>query len=568
MGLRLLSGYQPKDLGLDGYEEFRRHPITDAEVQLEVIEYFATCKKPIIAAQVPPGFGKSLIAMAVAKMREVRTVILTATLGLEKQYMNDMERYGLVNVHGKARYTCEGKGITGHNCLTGVRAGCNLVGGAGCTYEIYRDESREAEAVITNYDYWFNINLVGGIERQGKMREEYGPNPVELLICDEAHELDKKLSDFMAVRVYEKDLQGYVEDPKTFGEDLKEWKQIAIVAAAETKEELDNYDQELSHLASVGDLKSEHISFYHELKKKHEKFEKLCSIDSDWVIDKRIGTQWGRMWAFDIKWPGKHTKQFLVCKVPKVILMSATLRPHHMRRNGFKKDDYEFMEWESIFPKNRCPVYYLPPRTEDGKDVRITAKSSEGSKRAWVEHIDGMLDQRMDRRCLVLTTSYAYQKYFQEHSRHSKHMIANNAEDPDTPTAAIAFEQFIETAPPVILVSPSFGTGWDLKMDRCEFMVISKVPLKPPPSTSKLAQARFDQDPEYFDQETASDVEQARGRPQRSDVDRGEVVIADGTWGWWSWTNQHLFSPGFVGNVRKVYELPKRPEKLRAGSGK
>ena len=141
-------------------------------------------------------------------------------------------------------------------------------------------------------------------------------------------------------------------------------------------------------------------------------------------------------------------------------------------------------------------------------------------------------------------------------------MIANRNDDPDAPDAMEAFEQFIKTPPPTILCSPSFGTGWDFKLDRCEFLLIPKVPLKPPPSTSKLAQARFDADNEYYDQETMSDMEQIRGRPWRSVEDRAEVVITDGTFGWWGYQNKHLASPGFIKQVRRISQLPKAPPRV------
>lgn len=563
MGLRLFDGYKPKDFGLDGWEEYRRHPVTDQEVQLEAIEYFITSKKRIVAACIPPGVGKSLIAMSVLKFLEERGVILTATNGLENQYMSDMEPYGLVNIRGKNKYDCyhEDRGIREYSCLTGPQAGCRLVGGGGCHYEIERDISREADSVVTNYDYWFNINIYGGIQRvREEDIEEKGPNPIQVLFCDEAHEADKKLSDFLSIRVYEKEVQHDV-DTKTFGENVKEWRSLAVRRYAETKEELEGLDQELAHYQSIGKLESKHVKAYHEVKKLNAKFEKLSTIADDWVIEKRYGAEWGRSWAFDVKWPGRY-HHYLFNSVPKIFMMSATLKPHHLRRLGVAKDDYEFREWERIFPRNRCPIYYLPARSDEGKDVRITQKSGNDALQAWVDHIDDMMESRIDRRIVLITTSYKYQKLFLERSRHRDHIIANNSDDPDTPTSTIAFNKFIESKPPTILCSPSFGTGWDFKYDRCEFLIISKVPLKPPPNTSKLAQARFDQDGEYFDQETMSDIEQIAGRPQRADDDRGEVVIADGTWAWWGHQNKHLGGKGFVDGVRKVAQLPKAPERL------
>lgn len=555
--LRLLEGLEPKDLGLDRYKEYRVHPVSQRPVQLEVIEYFASSKARVVAACVPTGFGKSLIAMSLAKLKEKRTAIITATHGLEEQYMGDMSEYGLRNIRGKSNYTCGYKqaGAIQFDCKEGVTYGCRFVQGNGCTYEVARDRARRAQDVVSNYDYWMNINVMGGIELPPTHPD--APNPIELLILDEAHEADKKLSNFLSVWVYEAELPN--QDAKKLGEGVAEWQQVAKQRSAEIALELSALDEVMEEEGR----KQKYVEEYHKLEKQKQKFERLETIDKDWVIEKRIGhARYGRTWNFDVKWPGRYSEQYLFCGVRKIVLMSATLKPHHLRRLGVAKADYEFREWEPVFPKQHCPVYYFPARTDEGKGVRITAKSSDAVLRQWVTHIDEILSQRLDRRALVLTTSYKYQKYFLEHSKHSRYMIANNSEDPDTPDAQTAFERFIKTAPPAILCSPSFGTGWDFKDDRCELLVISKVPLKPPPSTSKLAQARWEQDNSYFDAETMSDIEQAKGRLQRSSEDRGEVVIADGTWAWWGRANSYLAAQGFVDGVRQVYELPKAPERL------
>lgn len=564
--LSILEGYTPSDFGLDKWERYRTDPVSGREVQLEVIEFLAYSDKRFRAGCVPTGFGKSLIALTLAKLTNYRTAILTSTLGLEKQYVDEGSAYGLVNVRGKSNYTCAAfpnpqRPDVEADCRDGAHMGCPFIKGKGCEYERAKQAARNADLVVTNYAYWLNVNdKAAGLERTEREAEVEGDNPFDLLILDEAGRAADILSSYLSTRVYEKEIERYT-DAEKFGDDIEEWKALASTALPELKKELLTTTQEIMLLGSRA--KREHIEVRHRLERTVEKFSRISQLEpGEWVLEKQIGTRIGRVWHFDVIWPGRYAEQYLFCGIPNVVLMSPTTKPKMLGLLGVKSENADFEEWKRIFPINRCPVYYIPARNDSGAALRITQKSKPDELAAWVRHMDSLIDQRLDRRILLITSSYRYQQFFMEHSKHSSYLYGNKAEPEDDETATAVFEKFIKTHPPAVLVSPSFFDGWNFEYDRAEFLILSKVPLRVPGGASKIMAARLTRDKEYGDNETMQDVVQGIGRLQRHDDDRGEAVIVDGTWEWFGWKNKHLAPIDFVKNVRRVVDLPDAPEKL------
>jgi hypothetical protein len=398
--LDILSGYTPRDLGFgEEFTEYRKDPRTNKEVQLEAIEFAAYCPSRVAAAAVPTGVGKSLIAVSVAKLTDLRTVILTATKGLQQQYSDTFHKYGIVDIRGKSNYDC---GDYAHlDCRQGASVGCRYCQGKGCAYEVARDRARNAQLVVANYAYWLNVNdRASGIERTGENAKYDGRNPVQLLVLDEAHTADQWLADYLAIRMYEGEVKRWTE-PKDLGDSLGEWQGLAEVAVCDLKPEVE--EAQLVLMKRGQRVKREEIDQLHKMEKLLEKFDRISSMGEDWVIDKWEGTRWGRMWAMDVTWPGRYAEQYLFCNIPKIIMMSATLRPKTVSLLGVKSEDAEFREWARIFPANRHPIYSMPARTEAGKDIRIDRRTSLSDKLEWVEHIDAIIDDRLDRKGIIQT---------------------------------------------------------------------------------------------------------------------------------------------------------------------
>src|SRR5262245_34505528 len=245
--MSILEGYTPKDLGLDGYESYRKDPVTGQEVQLEVVEFAAYTEKRVAACSVPTGVGKSLIALSLAKLTGARTVVLTATKGLQDQYVHDAARYGLVDVRGKDNYACQD--FSGLSCRDGSQVGCRYLN-RGCAYECARGKARNSDLVCTNYNYWLSVNdRAKGLRGEG---EDGGA--VEMLVLDEGHQAPDVLSDYLSVRVYESELKRW--DAKELGDDIKEWRDWILVNSVlnELDDEIDPMERIVKKLGRKNDI--------------------------------------------------------------------------------------------------------------------------------------------------------------------------------------------------------------------------------------------------------------------------------------------------------------------------
>lgn len=554
--VEVLEGLSPEDLGLDP----QQFPSFRAE-QLEAIEAGVYGEERVQALGAPGGIGKSLVAWCIAKLIGGKSLILTRDHGLTKQYMDDFERYGLVEIKGRSNYACqEGWGT----CEDGAHWGCESLGEKppSCVYWGKKQEAIRAQVKLTNYKY----HLYSG------MRTSAGLGAVDTLICDEAHFLDKELADFMQVRLWEWEIRKLMHDvsrPKR--EDIGEWRQWAGLNLPSMKEEVKARKQRAVELKLSGDmgLAEVQVKLSKQLEGLTERLAALDStVDDEWVCEMYEGGQWGRYWNFDPVGVGRYTESRVFRGAKRVVLMSATLNRETLRMLGVRKEESRFLEWRRIFPAQRHPVYLLPTY----KEVARTSKNPEGraaiavnytisdqDMKAVMETMDQFLDLRLDRKGLIQTVSYRRQETVMELSRHRGIMIGNT-KDPESEDARKTAEKFRKAKAPSILVSPSFSTGWDFKFTACEYIVLLNIPFKP--AQTKVAKARYEKYPRLRDYEALQEFWQSTFRGMRDMKDRCEVLILDGRAAWFLSKTKDMSPRGMVDNLRKVTEIPQPPPKL------
>ncbi len=558
----LLSDYTPSDLGLDErmFPKYRR-------VQLEAMEevvYGRGSEWRFVGLGCPTGVGKSLLKISLHKLTGLRTVCLTSTKGLADQDRDKFRHAGLVDVRGKANYSCA-IDLQGGDCKTGMRLGCHCPALEG-TYGEARDRSKSAALVSTNYDYWLAVNKYGqGVERSEREAGVHGANPVEMLILDEADLAVGKLSGFMHVRVNEREVE-QTHDVGQVGEALSEWRKVAGVVAVEIGKELETLGMEWELMKAQGRAKEmqaldERVERLEESKSKFESIVDM--VDGEWVVERHQHPRYGVHWTFDVLWPGRYAERYLFCGVPKVVLMSATLRPRHMRQLGIGEDVSTFREWRRVFQPSRGPILHLPPvkvvETAEGPRevmVNLNHNIKPSDLDLWVGLMDEWMDEWLVKgryKGLIHTVAYHRQAYILEHSRHRRRMLANT-QDPESESAWEVFDRHCKSKEACVLVSPSFGTGWDFEGDRARWQLISKVPFMP--RTGKLVQARLKIDSMYADQKTMDELMQACGRINRSDEDWGVTGIVDGALSFFMTRNKGLAASWFPQAIRRVREVP------------
>src|SRR5262249_44462627 len=112
----------------------------------------------------------------------------------------------------------------------GSRMGCGLSKGYGCTYESARQQAKAAQAVLTNYAFWFAVNRFrSGLEwNERELAAGKEPNPFECLILDEAHLAETILANHLSVKLYEKEIKELARaDTPQNGESIFLWRKWA-----------------------------------------------------------------------------------------------------------------------------------------------------------------------------------------------------------------------------------------------------------------------------------------------------------------------------------------------------
>lgn len=467
------------------------------DTQIEAVHFVLNSDKRFRALALPVGSGKSLFAMTVAKHFD-RTAILTETKGLQQQYANDFESAGLVQIKGRTNYVCD----VADNCKLGGHLRCSSQRDERCPYVQKYNEAKAADQITPNTAYWLNV-----------MNKGQGLGTFDCLIVDEAHSAAGALSSYLDFHISEAEIERFdLPSPKLCVEDLTLWVRWAVHAETKLKKHLST-----THNPHHRALEAERMETL------LDRLARLQTLnEKNWVCEFSEGTKYGRFWKFDCVWPGQYG-EMLFQHIPNVILMSGTLRPKTLGELGIKRENADFRSWPRVFAPNRSPFYHI-------KTVPVKYGMPDSDVQKWLDTIDEIIESRYrERKGIIHTVSYARQRLLLDRSRFRKYMVANSNE-PDSPEASAVVEQFRQRSAPSILVSPSFGTGWDFPGSDCEWQIITNIPF--PPMQSKVMKRRKEIDPSYQAAQAAKELGQALGRPMRFEKDRAESFIVDDRIGW------------------------------------
>jgi Rad3-related DNA helicase len=503
-------------------------------------------RRPIAAIGAPGGIGKTLACQTIGRLSGSKYAVVTPTRGLEDQIVED--GFDTINVRGRDNYQCQSFDPTNPSkrwsCKVGEEAEegeteyCQWANTAACTYGQRVGEAKQHGSIVTNYAYWMHAR------NSNRQALQFKQNPIQLLILDEVHQAFSALASYLGCWISEHDLLLFAKDEakallkkahgqsEPWGKVGTKWLEALAVAADGAGDAVFDADR-------AGDKAG---------KRKWQRVAETCMRvadiggDGNWIWQlTRNGIQ------FDCVWPYRYTDRYLFSGVGRVVLVSATLRPKCMSLLGLSRERYDFREWPRQFPPHLSPVYWLPT-------VRMSYSMPASDKKRMVERVDEIASARRDRKGIVHTGSYALAEYIQSHSRLSRSMILNPRGKGEAHRAA---EKFRQAGPGTMLVSPSYGTGWDFPSTDCEFQIIAKLPF--PDMQSPIAQARKS-DNEYVNYVTMQDLVQATMRGSRHFTDRAETFIIDDTIrNFQFYAKQH--APRWF-RVRRIVSIPPLPPKM------
>ena len=480
--------------------------------QLDLLTRLATSEAKYILLEAPTGSGKSALALSLRRLMGSRSVILSGTKALQDQYVETFGNSGLVQAKGRGNFQCHIAPVSAAEapCVYGEK--CPRANLPTCDYYDQKITAQLSDEAVLNYQYWL---------AQANYTKQF--TGVELLICDEAHEIEHELRRFVTETVrYNALNQAGIPLPPSFQE-FAEWQAWAAQVmpraraawgAAEKKSRLEKTLSRLyDTLGAVRfQLDDEHWTF----------------------VITRDGIEFRPVWV------AKAAQDYLLKHAERILFMSATILDQQMfcENLGLPLDQVEFIRVGSTFPKERRPLIYDPV----GKVKSI----NERSLRALLEKINGILAAHPGRG-LVHTSNYQIAEYLAKYARDRHRLITHT-----TATRGRALQQ-LRASPGAVLVSPSVTTGVDLPYDLCEFQVIAKIPFPDlgDPQTKKRMKLGPDGKPRkaaqsWYNWTTACRIVQAYGRGMRAPDDNCVTYLLDGNWGWFRPAVKHMLPEWFT----------------------
>ena len=518
--------------------------------------------KKFFLLDLPTGTGKSILALSIIQkyLKEVdknaKFDVLTESKILQRQYKEDFN--SMSNLWGRNSYSCTQFACSceqGKEFQKVSKSKCE-----NCPYDHDRDQFMGGIISLTNFHMFTIMSMNKLLDR----RES------SILIVDEAHELENVVSNFVSVTLSQKNLSSMgFEDVDMI---LKGMKSIVVIddfidfcqdfllekiedqkSMLSAKVKMNNktaLNRELSidsvmgttknnpevklsrSIENLNSIQSKIVNFLDEYKNDFSNWDLRVEYDES----KKIKIVIQPIWAYPF------FDKYIWGKYHKVILMSGTILDKKMFNylNGIPEPLSEYYRIDSPFMVKNRPIYYIPM----GK-MNYTQKQQTFKK--YVPMLNKLLTKYKGHKGIIHTVTFELQKWIKEEVKSDRFLLPSS----DQKSKNFALKQHYTTNKPTILVSPSMGTGVDLKDDRARFQICLKVPY--PNLGDSKNKRRMKDKPEWYSWLTVTKFIQLYGRAVRNDKDNAHFIILDSCFGDVLRYSGHLF-PDWV--LRAIKEVP------------
>ena len=512
------------------YPEPRAEQTSSIEFALDA---FQNKDKRFVIVEAGTGVGKSAIGLTIAKTIASSSYFLTTQKILQHQYIDDFGSHGMLSLKSSTNFRC--KYYKGKDCSQALRelkvtkdpkfrACC----GGGCNYKIAKRKFIDGSLGITNFAYFLaETNYSQQLE------------PRDLLIVDEAHNIETQVSNFVEVAITEnfatKVLKLKVPDNLTPMKRVVDWtKSVYLPALIRIRNHMEQQIEKFSLKSRMSDFIT--LAKRFELIDKHEcKVSRFLKVydPNNWVMN--IGsTEVRGDTRFEFK-PidvAPFTEEYLFKSGKKVLMMSATIvnKEAFCEVLGIPRDQCEFISTPSPFPIENRPVFVSPIGSMSMKNIDRTLP-------LMVQAIKAILAEHKNEKGIIHCHSYKVANYIKRNIR-SRRLLAHNASNRDK----VLFDH-MNSKSATVLLSPSMTEGVDLKGDASRFQILCKVPY--PFLGDKLVRKRMNKWKWWYPLQTIKTIIQSVGRSIRTSDDRAITYILDGDWERFYGKNKDLFPEDF-----------------------
>lgn len=493
---------------------------------------FLVKNKKFVILELGTGVGKSACAIAVARYLDRNepgldgfnpgSLFLTTQKILQEQYVADFgpPRGQLASIKSSENYTC---GFMKKNTCAESSRTIQFQKGTpffhacmnNCKYKQDKKLFLESKESITNFSYFFAESKYAG-----KIV------PRELLVVDEAHNIELELGKFIEITFSERFSKHVLKI---------HWPEQSSDAAA-LRWVVDVYKPKLeTHIKHIKSMLEKYAGLKSKLdelssfSKQHSMLDKhLCKVnrfldiyeEDNWALNVVEGNDsTGSMRKFEFK-PidvSIYSDEYLFKYGRHVMLMSATIldRDAYCKLLGIPIEQVEFLSIESPFPVENRPVFYVPAG-KMGKD-NITATLPNLAK-----IVSSLLEQHKGEKGVVHCHTFQIANYLKQNIR-SNRLLIHDSMNKDR-----ILQKHYSSKKPTVLLSPSSTEGLDLKDDLSRFQIICKLPY--PFLGDKLVRKRMRKYDWWYPYQTSKTILQSLGRSIRDVDDHAVSYILDQNW--------------------------------------
>jgi Rad3-related DNA helicase len=508
-----------------------------------ILEHFGKGGR-FYALEAGTGVGKSAIGMTVARVLthtapvpegyEPGAYFLTTQKLLQEQYIKDFSKQGMCSIKSSSNYQCGYRKVI--SCAEGQNEiktlspdsnqwkACNF----GCIYRAEKQAFLDSRLSVTNFSYMLTDANYGS-----KIK------PRQLLVIDEAHNVETELSKFIEITVSEKfskdvlhlnfpDLQTHLKSYSWICESY--WPKLDS-HLKHMQKTLDQYQKLKENLDQFASL-SKQLKL---METHHQKIKQFIELHdpNNWVFEMITSEQMGyRKFSFKPIDVSHFAEQYLFRLGHQVLFMSATLLSADKFAESLGVLDKKFSNIciPSPFPIENRPIVFAPMGKMAASNIDYTLPSM-------AKAIQSILDQHKNEKGIIHAHSYKISNYLKKNVR-SKRLLFTDSDNRDQ-----ILKRHLSGKTPTVLVSPSMTEGVDLEGDASRFQIICKVPF--PYLGDKLVSKRMHKWDWWYPFQTAKTIIQSVGRSIRSSDDKAVTYILDSDWERFYDKNKNLFPLDF-----------------------
>jgi len=512
-----------------------------------------------IFLEAPTGFGKTPVAIALARYLG-SSHICTATKDLQTQYRRDFPF--VVEVKGRGNFPCivkEDMGLDescdygpcvkddGYDCAYKTRMMDYKIEGEGTIREIVkldpfaerkyiRDLQSKSKIVELEWRpcHYFHQKWIGAKSSHTVYNYRYFLSDLfyagstqkrNLLILDEAHQLESEVGDFKSFTIRRNMLPFLkMQMPDNKIEEIETWIDFCI----ELKEKMFEFAERAERIIerSNQNVMTEPFTEKNLIDTRERETSLAAAIDDmkakkdNWIVSNRqydASNQLQKVALVPLDISGYFDP--ILDKGTVTLFMSATIlsKDNLCKTAGLEPDKVRFIRIEeSDFPvKNR--LIHMK------NTAWLNAKTMGESMPKIVNAVDEIMSKHKDEKGIIHTTSYSQLQFIKDNI--SKENIDRLIETGSKLDRSEVLERHYTSKKPTVLISPSLHLGVDLKDDLSRFQIIVKVPY--PDLTDKRIAKMKERDPKWYTWNTVLRLVQAYGRSVRSKDDYATTYILD-----------------------------------------